>query len=281
MLPNFLLIGAMKCGTTSLADHLAGHPQIFMSVPKELHFFSWPDRWQRGLKWYESFFTAAAGYPRVGEASTTYTMHPTYPEVPARIADILPAARFLYLVRHPIDRVVSHYMHLWYLGATDAELEDLLAAGDELTAPSRYYYQLSQYLAFFPSERFQILVFEELTRDPVGVCRQAFRFLEVDPDYRPGDLSARNITAAKVRLYSWAQAVRRLPLVRPVFHALVPTRLRERVKQLCGQRRPPPPISPELREHLAAKFEEDVAALSDFAHRDFARLWQLGSKVRG
>src|SRR5918992_1234170 len=110
MLPNFLIIGAAKAGTTSLWAYLREHPQVFMAEPKELHFFVAASNWKRGLGWYESHFDRAKGSVAVGEACGAYSRFPTHRGVPARIAGVVPDARLIYLVRHPIDRMVSNYV---------------------------------------------------------------------------------------------------------------------------------------------------------------------------
>jgi len=84
-LPNYLVIGAQKSATSSVCDLLAGHPEVFMTDPKEPYFFSHDEVWSKGLGWYESLFEGADGCPAVGEGSTTYTQQSMYPNAPARV----------------------------------------------------------------------------------------------------------------------------------------------------------------------------------------------------
>lgn len=131
-LPDFLIAGAMKCGTTSLYNYLGQHPEIAKARKKELHFFDW--HYQRGLRWYRSQFPLAlpgrwagpgGGGIRTGEASTDYLFHPRAPE---RIAATLPEVRLIALLRNPVDRAYSHYHHVRKQGAEPLSFEDALAA---------------------------------------------------------------------------------------------------------------------------------------------------------
>lgn len=111
MLPNFLIIGAAKSGTTSLYRYLRDHPQVFMAHSKELKFFASRTRWGFGPGWYAWQCSDADGAVAIGEASPSYTRYPQRRGVPERVAQVLPDARLVYLIRHPIERMRSHYLH--------------------------------------------------------------------------------------------------------------------------------------------------------------------------
>src|SRR3954454_424581 len=108
MLPKLLIIGAQKCGTTSLHTYLDAHPDVHMAAEKELDFFIEDRAWQRGLEWYATRFRDDAGVR--GESSPNYTGWPVWDGVPERAAAVIPKARLVYLVRDPIDRIESHYL---------------------------------------------------------------------------------------------------------------------------------------------------------------------------
>ena len=112
MKPNYLVIGASKCATSSLCYLLGCHPDVFMTTPKEPHFFSYSEVWAKGWDWYELLFSGAEEKKAVGEGSTTYTMKGRYPDAAPRIACCLPEARLIYIVRDPLARMESHWMHL-------------------------------------------------------------------------------------------------------------------------------------------------------------------------
>ena len=183
MLPNLIVIGAAKCGTTALHRYLGLHPDIFMSKSKELGFFCSSENWDERLRWYESQFGAATVR---GESSPSYTNCPRNKGVPERMASLVPDARLIYLVRDPVDRVISQYRFgRWVAGYDYGEIEDMLA--DLETSPivvqSRYGYQLEQYLPLFPLSRILILESSDLRDRPAETLARIFRFLDVDDTF--------------------------------------------------------------------------------------------------
>src|SRR3972149_2256199 len=149
LLPNFLVIGAPKAGTTSLYHYLRLHPQVFMPATKELSFFVEQNNWPRGRAWYEEQFSGAVDAAAIGEASPRYTMYPQYAGVPARIADLLPDIRLIYLVRHPIERMRSHYLDHVIYGAEKAPIEKALLDNPLYLNASRYDLQIEQYMPHY------------------------------------------------------------------------------------------------------------------------------------
>lgn len=113
VIDNFaLIIGAMKCGTTSLFQYLAQHPQVAPSSPKEIRFFSLNENWQKGFNWYQTRWQWDPSRHQVAlEASPSYAALPRRPNVAERIAQVRADFRFIYLLRDPIERIESHYAH--------------------------------------------------------------------------------------------------------------------------------------------------------------------------
>ncbi|HYY79159.1 MAG TPA: sulfotransferase [Actinomycetes bacterium] len=259
MLPNFLVIGAMKAGTTSLYRYLREHPQVFMPPEKELHFFATPERWGRGRDWYEARFAAAAdGAVAVGEASPTYAMYPEFAAVPERVAALLPDARLLYTVRHPIERMRSHYLHQVRRGREHAPIERALVADPRYLDTSRYALQLERYLDRFPAERLLVITAEELRDDRVATVGRALEFLGADPGLLPPTLDREfHRTAARARR-PLAAAALRLPGSRAL-RRLAPPALR----RLAGRELPSRParIPPELEARLREELRDDVRRL--------------------
>lgn len=190
MLPNLIVIGAARCGTTSLHRYLNLHPEIEMSPRKELEFFNewnWgQDRrnWDRGLRWYESQFPAEA--PVVGESSPTYTDYPVQPHVPERMARVVPEAKLIYLVRDPVERFVSSYrFHRWVLKSEHRPIEEVAhnPATSIHLAASCYAMQLEQYLPHYRLERMLVLEQHALAERRAETLRRVFRFLEVDETF--------------------------------------------------------------------------------------------------
>jgi hypothetical protein len=189
VLPTFFVIGATKAGTTSLSNYLSSHPEIHMSPIKEPDFFVEPgdgfatlrDRIPRIDK-YEALFSTSLAVR--GEASTSYSHYPARGAVPERISLRIPDAKIIYLVRDPIDRLVSHYRHQV---ALDGERRPLEIAVADLTDPfnvfvcaSRYGTQLQRYLRVFPPEHILVIDQADLRENREETLAEIFEFLAVD-----------------------------------------------------------------------------------------------------
>jgi hypothetical protein len=207
-LPTFVVIGAQKAGTTSLCSWLATHPQVFMSHPKEPGFFVETFTWARGLAWYESLFANAGDARAAGEGSTSYTMHPGLPGVPERMASVIPEARLVYVVRHPIERLVSAYVHARAGGAELRPVEQAVVDTPGYVNTSRYAHQLDQFAEWFPREQLLVLTSDELRADRERSFDRVLSFVDADPGWRPPQLSVdRNVGAEKRVTRSWANHV--------------------------------------------------------------------------
>lgn len=185
MLPNFIVIGAGKAGTTSLWGYLGAHPEVFMSEPKELNFFTVEHNWHRGLEWYERHFEGASGAKAVGEASGNYTNWPQYDGVPARMAATVPDVRLVYIVRHPIERMVSAYRYMRVMGHEHRPIEEAFRTRSIYLNVSRYATQIDRYLEHFDREQLFVVVSEDLRDDREATLRRLFEFLGVDPAIVP------------------------------------------------------------------------------------------------
>lgn len=194
-LPNVVVIGAMKCATTAVHCYLDAHPDVAMSRPKELNFFNGPEhtppgdvstwwrcgQWHRGVEWYARHFDPEA--PVRGESSPAYTS-PSYPEVPARMAQLLPDARLVYLVRDPVDRAVSQYAHHRRDGAEHRPLAQALLDEDtQYVARSRYAERLRPHLEHRRNDQVLVVVQEHLRDRPRQQLARLYDFLGVDPDW--------------------------------------------------------------------------------------------------
>ena len=184
-LPTFLVIGAMKAGTTSLYHYLAAHPDVYMAPVKELDFFVEAANWDRGTDWYRKQFDDARGATAIGEASTAYTKYPVVPGVPERIAGVIPDCRLIYVLRDPIDRIRSHYQHRVAIGTERAPLEEAVIEDPVYLACSRYAAQIERYLERFPREQLLLITSEHLRSDRAETMRRVFRFVGVDEGIVP------------------------------------------------------------------------------------------------
>ncbi len=276
MLPGVIVIGAMKCATTSLHYYLDLHPDIAMAPEKELHFFVAERNWSRGLAWYEGQF--AGGAALHGESSTSYSRFPEYAGVPARMHSVVPGARLIYIVRDPIERIVSHYVHEYAAGREQRSLPEALADLEKnpYLDTSRYGLQLEQYLEFYPRERILVLTAEDLRARRRETIRRAYRFLGVgdrvhDPRFallkhRSRDKRRLRPAGAKLAWMTETAFARRLrPAVRRSAWRMLSYPFSSRVET--------PALEPDLRRRL-----ED--ALGSDAER-FERLTGAAWPARG
>lgn len=186
MRPDFVVIGGMKCGSTSLWKYLSIHPEISLPTKrKNLDFFDTRDNWNKGIGWYESFFHAKSNKHKVfGEVSTEYSKYPVSVDVAKNMHSIIPNAKILYIVRDPIERIRSHYIH--NLGNT-TENRDFEQAVCNLPNQyinfSCYFFQIEQYLAYYKKENILIILSEELKKDPENILKKIFTFIGVDNSF--------------------------------------------------------------------------------------------------
>jgi hypothetical protein len=215
-LPTFLVIGAMKAGTTSLYHYLRDHPQVFMPDTKEVNFFNPLRNWRRGVGWYEACFRdAAAGTVAVGEASTSYTKYPWIDGVPERISDVLGEVRLIYVVRHPIERMRSQYLHHLVTGQERRPIERAFVEESMYLHISRYAFQLEQYAPTVPQERIMVIDSRALRDDRLATLRRVFCFLDVDPGWVPATIDREYLTSAGRQMKpKTLRAVRRIPRIR-------------------------------------------------------------------
>jgi Sulfotransferase family len=209
-LPTFFIIGAPKAGTTSLHYYLDQHPQIQMSAIKEPRFFA-PSlnplnekRSINRLDKYERLFDPAVGVR--GEASPNYTEYPFRQGVPERIKKLVPDAKFVYLVRDPVERTISHYDHLV---ASEGERGSLAKTLSDLSDPrlpyicaSLYALQLELYLQQFPKQRVLVVDQADLLTDRLATLRKIFGFLAVDDAFDSSRFAVEQNKGDQHRTYS-------------------------------------------------------------------------------
>jgi len=276
-LPTFLLIGAMKAGTTSLHEYLAEHPQIFMCRPKEPNFFCEAHNWHLGRSWYEGLFAEASDAEiAVGESSTAYSQSPRHPGVPERIASLLPDVRLIYLVRHPIERIRSQYLHTVAKGNEHDRIDTALRANPMYVDLSRYALQIEQYLDYFDRDRLLILDLRELRDDRLQTMRRVFEFLGVESSYVPRRLDLRhNVSAARSR---YRRAVLRLRKETRVGNVLarLPVPVKRFLRPVATKKHDTGVAIPDaVRRELEERLREDVRRLRTYLSPNFDG-WGLG-----
>lgn len=182
-----LIIGAMKCATSSMFTLLSQHPEIAACSEKEPNFFAFPRRFANGFDWYLELWDKSDLKDKIlMEASTGYAWAPVHKaaENIRRTQDETGAEfKFIYVMRNPVDRVVSHYKHRRDVGRITAPLEEVLRSDHEIMEVSRYAMQLDAYDQRFGRENILLLLFEDFRQDPGAVLGQICDFLGLDPEW--------------------------------------------------------------------------------------------------
>ena len=223
-LPDFVIVGAMKSATTSLYSWLRDQPDVFMAHPKETNFFSRAKDWGRGIQWYEAQFAGALPGQLKGEASVDYSSPERSTVAAQRMSSIVPYAKLVYVIRHPIDRLRSHYRHEVQRGRERRSLIEALEEPDNpYVGNSLYYRCLLPYVERFPRDQILVVRFDDLIRDGDQGWRNVLAFLGL-PD-RNVLRVARNVTREKTQYTAAVGVLKRMHLLR--YHSRFPTPIRK------------------------------------------------------
>lgn len=228
--PNLFLIGAMKSGTTYLNKLLSAHPSIFMCTPEEPTYFVdpsqlakfWPYMWDQGF-WrseerYLGLFGSSKSATIIGEASTNYTKLPLVSGVAERILHFNDRARFIYILRDPIERTLSHYWHMVRYHAENRPLMTAIKGDPQFMDVSYYAMQLKSYFRYFPQDHVKVLMHEQLISAPLETMHALYVWLGVDP----ADVDAsileqpENVTPETIRMATGLKLMHVLKNTRPV-----------------------------------------------------------------
>lgn len=269
-LPDFLIVGAMKCATSTLHEQLARQPGFFMSDLKEPNFFSNDEQYALGLDWYRSLFESAPEGWLCGESSTHYTKLPTYPQTIARLQKHLPAIKCVYVMRHPIERLVSQYIHEWSQGRISVAIDRALDEYPQLIDYSRYSWQLQPYFEAFGADRLLPVFFERMFAEPQAELERICRFLGyADPPRWHQNLDAQNVSSERLRRSAWRDFLVEAPGLRELRQHLVPKAVRNWVRGWWTLKQRPE-LTPEQIDRLRAVFDEDLAVLGRWLGLDLS-----------
>ena len=262
--PDFLIIGAMKSATTTLQKQLSLQPGIFMTTPKEPNYFSDNEVYELGDGWYGELYKEAAATDILGEASTHYTKLPTYPETISRMCTYLEGTpKFIYIIRHPIDRLISHYKHEWSENNAPDSIEKAIASMPELIAYSSYHQQLSPYLETFGKENILLIFYDSLLSNPQKELERSAQFIgHKDSVHWVESESKQNASSERIRKFPGIHLLLDTPILEKMRRTLVPKSARNWVKGKLSVS-----IEPELSAntltHLQAVFDQDLKALGE------------------
>ncbi|MFC1876751.1 sulfotransferase domain-containing protein [Thermodesulfobacteriota bacterium] len=258
-LPDFIIIGAAKCGTTSLHKYLSMHPEVsvgdteevYFADPKEPEFFAVDSVYEKGLDYYSKLFSSARKDQICGEASTIYTLYPSFPHVASRISAAIPDVKLIYIMRNPVDRAYSFYVQIIhnFQDATknysiSRTFEECIFPGkypnrakrDTFYAPfdehlkdepgtfldgGKYYTQISEYFKYFDRSQMLFLLFDEFIHYPELVLKNVCEFLAIDStfNFTEKDKVAMNITNdyfKNIKRILTIKSLKRIPFVHKV-----------------------------------------------------------------
>jgi hypothetical protein len=295
-LPNVVILGAAKAGTTALHYYLGLHPEVAMSSPKELDYFVGepvarapgcdltPEElaiaaraeanWGKDTAWYEGFFPADATVR--GEASPNYTA-PWFPEVAQRMASVIPETRLIFLTRDPVDRALTHYLTLRSAGREHRQPDEALSRLSGLyVSRSCYFTVLKPYFDLFGSSRILVMDQDALRDDRARALRSVFRFLQVDEQFwSPKFERERNPSTARPRHLGVEKALDRLRIRRAI--SRIPPEWKWRIERTflsVGGNAALPQLSAPTRERVTAFLREDAERFRKLTGEQFAH-WSI------
>ena len=239
--PNFIVVGASKCGTSSLYAYLRQHPEIFLPRVKETHFFTYDEIHSLGPEGFAAdYYPGARGHAARGDITPTYFVQPdvVIPRIKAVYGDAPP--KFVLIMRNPVDRAWSHYLHKVRSGEEKETFEQALCLEAERmrTAPvgwwgylaeSSYATYLAKWLEAFPREQFLFLLTEDLASNPDAVLEHIFAFLGVDPAYRIQDHRRKNMGGA-VKSGFALSVLSKPSVIKVLVKKLLPLRYQQKLK---------------------------------------------------
>src|SRR5215210_1543732 len=286
-MPNFLIIGAMKSGTTALYYYFEQHPEIYMSPVKEPNFFSSQEQENAAdtvtqIGTYQHLFRGASGEKAIREASHSYLYEPS---AAAEIRRYVPEAKLIAILRSPIDRAYSHFLHMVRSGTEP--LDDFAQVLREEEAGIHkerifqdyigrglYYNQLKRYFGTFPREQIRVYLYEDLTDAPVSTVQDTFRFLKVDDSFVP-DVSLRRNVSGHPRYKTLDRLLRSQSRIKHAAKIYLPARLRWRLSEAFDDLKTrnliaPPPLQSEVRRQLMGVYREDILNVQELIHRDLS-----------
>lgn len=270
LLPTFLVIGAMKAGTTSLCRDLAASPGIYFPSVKEPHTLCYDQaETARGRKQYAALFRKARPDQQRGEGSTGYTKRPGIDGVASRARRVLGSdLRFVYIVRNPIDRLLSHHRHLVRGGDAPADLDDALRLLPELIDVSAYAMQLDPWIDEFGLDHIQVIRFEAYRSHRRETVAAACQFLgapspAAEADFQRVHNAAEEALVPPVGLRGFARGITRSQFYKRVVHPRTPPWMRDRFKSTFYHRPAAamPEVTPATRAALWERLGPDVERL--------------------
>ena len=286
-LPDFIIIGAGKCGTTSLQDYLNQHPQIYICPQKETFFFMPEEPRAKHRSWgaitrfedYSALFKDAPERSVIGEISTNYY---AYPESAQLIYNQIPGVKILAILRDPAERAFSSYQMRVRGGIENDNFDRVIASQNNQHIERGFYYaQLLPYFETFQPENIKICLYDDLCKDSVGFMQDVFRFVGVDDQFIP-DMSKRGREGGLPKNKTLNNLLKKPnPLrnsVASVLKLFMPLEVRQKIRNnLLKKNIYKARLSPENRQELIEIYRDDILKLQDLIDRDLSSWLKVGS----
>ncbi len=268
--PDFIIIGAMKSATSTLHEQLALQPDFFMSTPKEPFYFSDDEVFSQGREWYLNLFSNAEPNQLCGESSTHYTKLPDYPNTINRMKSELPKIKLIYVLRDPVERLISHYIHQWSQNVFHCDINEAIDRYDELVNYSRYAYQIQPYIETYGRDNILFVFNEALRIRPQAELERVAKFLGIEPNRVKWQekLVEQNVSSQRVRRFNGYNLLVDSSVMTWLRRRLIPKCFRTRVRGLLSMRKKPEIIPSKLIE-LKRIFDEDLVNLSKILDQEF------------
>lgn len=263
-LPSFIIIGAMKSATSSLYDQLLQQPGIYMPKLKEPNFFSNDEQYARGIDWYASLFDEANEGDLIGEASTHYTKLPTYPKTIERLQKHVKTPRLIYVLRHPIERLVSQYIHQWSEGEISCTIDEAVSRHPELVSYGCYAQQLKPFIKAFGKQSILLVPMSDIKERPQEILEDICQFIGYNDTVKwKFDLTASNVSAQRVRKFPLYNMLVEGAVATWLRRILLPKALRTKIRNLFTMAERPVLSDSSVLE-LEKIFNKDLKTLGNW-----------------
>jgi len=299
MFPNFIIIGAAKCGTTSLNSYLNQHPDIYMCPKKEPYFFTFmnqrpifhgpfdqgmDDQIISDINAYQKLFEGWNGERAIGECSNSYLFFNHSSE---NIYNYIPQCKIVMVLRNPVERTYSHWLQHVMLGHETLSFEEALASEEErkaqgwrwhyqYVAQSMYYEQVKRYFDIFYPKQIYVTFFDDLKRDPKIFVQNVLEFLEVKPTVASIQFEIHN--ASGLPKNKWLHQLLNHPhWFKEITRPFTSKKLRGKINSLLYKKsydfKNKPQINPKTYKSLKELFKPDVEKLQNLLQKDLSK-WQ-------
>ena len=300
IMPNFLIIGAAKAGTTSLYEYLKMHPEVYMSPRKETRFFAVYEEkldfqgpedltryyFVKDLASYQALFDGVTDEKAIGEASPWYLY---LPKAAQRIKQHIPQAKLIAILREPVSRAYSHFYHSIrenietvtdFTLAMAAETERIQSNWSQhwhYKQRGFYYAQLKHYYDLFEPEQIKVCLYDDLVTNPIALMQDIYAFLGVDDTFIPNTTKKHNVTAIP-KSQTLAKFLKRSHPLKSFFGSLIPSQnIRQQISHNLYKinRRPKPSLQLEVRKKFIEEYREDILKLQELIDRDLSQWLEI------